>query len=141
VSNLKQAVDDFEQDLLRWKQVITMGGSIEPYKMIVAAIKVSSVILTEYPKMADELDNLRAEVAALKEQNGWISVKDRMPDSGTWVSVWARGINHDCSPAGAWTFSTALLDEGGEWLHSFYSPDVEVSHWRKIPEPPKEGEA
>lgn len=56
---LTQSLAEFEQVLEKWREVITLGGSIDPYHLIVASIRVSSVILEEYPKINRELEELR----------------------------------------------------------------------------------
>ncbi len=61
----------------------------------------------------------------------WISVKDRLPEDGVRVIVWASGA----------LATGATVDNcvRGTWI---YSPlmGLAVTHWRPLPDPPKEGE-
>ena len=73
------------------------------------------------------------EDAAPANDNGWISVEDRYPDSDAWVLVSAHGAVN-CM---AWD-----MRFGGwvDWTHP-QAPNVlkqYITHWRPIPEPPEE---
>ncbi len=68
-----------------------------------------------------------------ESDNGWISIKDRYPDSDTWVLVSAHGAVN-CM---AWNMR---LREWSDWTHP-QAPNVlkqYITHWRPIPEPPEE---
>ena len=60
--------------------------------------------------------------------NGWISVKDRMPEEGVDVLVYLNRKDADVD----------FVDrESGNF---FYYDEGEVTHWRPLPEPPKESD-
>ena len=67
---------------------------------------------------------------------GWISVKDRLPEDREWVLVWHTGYStpkkakhkDDCDPH----LPIFILD-GDKGL------DGEITHWMPIPQPPKLG--
>ena len=72
---------------------------------------------------------LLTAIDALEQDNGWISVKDRMPEEGVDVLVYGyiylnrKGADVD------------FVDrESGNF---FYYDDGRVTHWRPLPEPPK----
>lgn len=72
-------------------------------------------------------------IRALPEEDGWISVKDRMPEEFTSVIVHVPGENQ-------WsTVREAYFARGG-WCTriGIFSTD-DVTHWMPLPEPPKEG--
>ena len=58
-------------------------------------------------------------------ENGWISVKDRLPDDDTLVLVYSRQGN----------YMNLKVDyiHGGKWFNSML-----VTHWMPLPTPPKE---
>ena len=65
---------------------------------------------------------------------GWISVKDRLPEDREWVLVWHTGYStpkkakhkDDCDPH----LPIFILD-GDKGL------DGEITHWMPLPQPPK----
>ena len=71
-----------------------------------------------------------AEIAGLptieaEPDNGWISVKDKLPEPYENVLVFGN-FN------GIATYRVDYLDDYGRWFRTFY-----VTHWRTLPEPPK----
>lgn len=82
------------------------------------------------------------EIIEAKSQE-WISVKDRLPSTGTnvWV-VWSEtvqtiayhriGLGFACADGYQW--------EPAEFIDSDPIPDGEVTHWQPLPEPPKAGQ-
>jgi hypothetical protein len=77
----------------------------------------------------DLLIALLTAIDALKQDNGWISVKDRMPEEGVDVLVYGyiylnrKGADVDF-----------VERESGNF---FYYDEGEVTHWRPLPEPPE----
>ena len=71
----------------------------------------------------------------LKAQTTWISVKDRLPETGTEVLV-TDGLHTMVT----WCEDTI---DGIKWVDNYYTyVNVrfrEVTHWMPLPEPPKEG--
>ena len=60
------------------------------------------------------------------KMQGWISVKDRLPEEGTWVLVWEKqGFAYtDELTSGGWKIGA---DNGAI-----------ITHWMPLPEPPEE---
>lgn len=85
-------------------------------------------------RFSDESDVINRMIAlltaidALEQDNGWISVKDRMPEEGVDVLVYLNRKGADVD----------FVDrESGNF---FYYDEGEVTHWRPLPEPPKESD-
>ena len=67
----------------------------------------------------------RINMSNLTPNNGWISVKDRMPDTDREVLVY--DLNFGCF---------VLSCRGMEWEDlPFFTPHV--THWRELPDPPR----
>lgn len=62
--------------------------------------------------------------------NGWISVKDRLPDNGKEVLI----LNNDKD-----IYLGMYVDEAKSFFFDFGMEyhKIEVTHWRPLPEPPK----
>ena len=80
------------------------------------------------------VDALDLAIAAL-ERERWISVKDRLPEPKTDVlvafddgEVWAMWQNWANDTNEPFTYSVETFD----------GPTHDVTHWRALPEPPKE---
>lgn len=72
--------------------------------------------------------------AKVLRREGWISVKERIPNKGENVLVFATGTY--CK---GWKFAIDRLEDGEKnprWLytHGWFK----VTHWMPLPEPPKE---
>ena len=82
-------------------------------------------------KVRAEQDILRAALTALKslDGQGWISVKDRLPDNDRNVIVFTkykyRGVG--CLVAGYWYLSIAPETDQEEGV---------ITHWQELPAPP-----
>ena len=71
------------------------------------------------------------------DNNGWISVKDRLPENSNEVLTYGNGLIR----------VMCLLDHGsgdGDYLvweddYGYYEELDNVTHWMPLPEPPKEG--
>jgi hypothetical protein len=77
-------------------------------------------------EITDEKIALLTAIDALEQDNGWISVKDRMPEEGVDVLVYLnrKGVDVD------------FVDrESGNFF--FYHDEGEVTHWQLLPEPPE----
>ena len=75
----------------------------------------------KYETLIDEIADLRSK------QPKWISVKDRLPNSGTGVLVFTDDY---CA-------YTAHYD-GYWWLSGEPTLSYNVTHWMPLPEPPEE---
>lgn len=86
-----------------------------------------------YEKQCEMLTCL-INVAREQEQSQWISVKERLPEPFVSVLVQMPGEN-PCP-----TVREGFITRDGIWHSALYDrePD-EVTHWRPMPEPPKEG--
>lgn len=86
-------------------------------------------------KQQDELTRLRAEVERLRG-DGWISVKERLPEKNAEVTIYTPhgGVDTrvlgicDDDPNGLW-YCYKGVDEPLRFN--------EVTHWRPLPEPPR----
>ena len=74
---------------------------------------------------------LLTAIDALEQDNGWISIKDRMPEKGVDVLVYG-----DIYSNGKSVVEVDCVDKGGNF---FNFDEGRVTHWRPLPEPPKEG--
>jgi hypothetical protein len=80
-------------------------------------------------EITDEKIALLTAIDALEQDNGWISVKDRMPEEGVDVLVYGyiylnrKGADVDF-----------VERESGNF---FYYDEGEVTHWQLLPEPPE----
>lgn len=76
-----------------------------------------------------------------KENNGWISVKDRLPETKTRFDLLRRSdtllvFGEDEEDDGDHIFSAYMMGDG-----IFYGVNGEchkVTHWQPLPKPPKE---
>ena len=73
------------------------------------------------------------------QEQGWISVKDRVPDSNRFVLV--------CNDDGHMMIAQ-YIEETAQWQYKYINYDVDVwddeeqgpvCYWAYLPEPPKEG--
>ena len=91
--------------------------------------------LRNHPELVkDDVEALDLAIAAL-ERERWISVKDRLPEPKTDVlvafddgEVWAMWQNWANDTNEPFTYSVETFD----------GPTHDVTHWRALPEPPKE---
>jgi hypothetical protein len=80
-------------------------------------------------EITDEKIALLTAIDALEQDNGWISVKDRMPEEGVDVLVYGyiylnrKGADVDF-----------VERESGNF---FYYDEGEVTHWRPLPQKPE----
>jgi len=88
-----------------------------------------------------EIDRLTTEPTALREANRWIPVEERLP--ATFKNELGEPVEFNVMLPSA-TEATTLCFDGFQWFEmnwtgmkagSYYS----VTHWRPLPEPPKEG--
>lgn len=88
--------------------------------------------------MFDTLKDMLGELESENKAHGWISMKDRMPETCHAVlvytphykNIWAASMHED----GNWY----IWSPGGRVLldPDWYGP---ITHWMPLPEPPKEG--
>lgn len=79
---------------------------------------------------------VRSAVVVCEECNGWVSVEDRLPESGVPVLVIVSGRPHkNIELVDAYEF--AEHDDSG-WILQMYPAykRAQVSYWRHLPEPP-----
>jgi hypothetical protein len=91
-------------------------------------------------------DAIRLAIAAL-ERDRWISVEERLPERNTEVLVYAIGDadgfwgKHVIAIAERFIFRIFPSSEGEEEWSSpwqYFHTDYKITHWRSLPEPPKE---
>lgn len=89
------------------------------------------------------VDEVLEFAADMLEQDarGWISVKDRLPNTGEKVIVFAIG-KYD-GFIGDTTYAISMMIDrpsGKRWAvpWQYFDVDYEITHWMPLPEPPKE---
>lgn len=91
---------------------------------------------------------LLTAIDALEQDNGWISVKDRYPEDDGKYMVWYKGEWDACEfdvcefdvDSKTFGFTYDDYDEMNSPLVCWDDDmDKYVTHWRPLPEPPKEG--
>lgn len=93
-----------------------------------------------YSQNLSENIELRKRVSELEKAHTWIPVGEQLPKPGVeCLCITVNGF----SPSGALRFGYYKQGEG--WLVEVFGIDShqpeEVTHWRPLPEPPKESEA
>ena len=92
------------------------------------------------------VDAIRLAISAL-ERDRWISVEERLPERNKEVLVYAIGDadgfwgDHVIAIAERFLFKFFPSDEGKEKWSSpwqYFHTDYKITHWRPLPEPPKE---
>lgn len=61
--------------------------------------------------------------------NGWISVKDRLPNNAEYVIIY--------SARGCFKYAIAWYSSGGKWIKDDHEFVGVVTHWMPLPEKPK----
>jgi hypothetical protein len=85
---------------------------------------------TDIPDLLSEVERLKVELLALREQTRWIPVSEKLPEAGTFVDVSVGGVlqNHTAHYyEGDWYWCDPEADP---------APREVVSHWRARPLPP-----
>ena len=73
-----------------------------------------------------------------KRADGWISVKDRVPDGLETDEVWTNGISSEVLIYLNKMFTTGkYCPKIDKWIIPGFSGDWSPSHWMPLPEPPK----
>ena len=61
----------------------------------------------------------------------WISVNDRLPRDGRYLTIRYDQVTHS-------SFADILWFERGDWWNGHYPGNYSVTHWMPLPEPPEE---
>lgn len=88
---------------------------------------------------ADTIEAQKKRIAELEEERRWIPVTERMPQSDNQVLVIVSGRWENITFDRAYELASWSADEG--WIMEAW-PELEnpeVTHWRPMPEPVKEG--
>lgn len=117
----------------------------EPGKNDAEYIKLLKSSRDEWQKIAQKAIAKLKTLSRAQEAQGWVSVKDRLPEVDNPVIVYARGKNDSiykiviASMTNKNVFDTRLETEP-YWREpwQFFDTMYEITHWMPLPEPPKE---
>lgn len=94
-----------------------------------------------YKELYSHYDAVREHIQTLEKTNGWISVKDRLPEEKeNWITMDYQQVICCCDFGGdprRIDVRTYGFGKGHFW-HGPQIMDGVVTHWMPIPEPPKE---
>ena len=109
------------------------------------------LICCEHSMLYKAITDRRSPDCPLRPAQEWISVEERLPEPGKFLVI-HRFYGHSSIETGSYTNSFHELDEynfpgnankRGGWYgydsEAGYYEDTHVTHWRPLPEPPKEG--
>jgi hypothetical protein len=90
---------------------------------------------------ADAIESLQLDLAALREADRWISVEERLP--GEFHNENGEPIEFNVMLSSA-KVATTLCFDGSQWFDFDWkkmrvSGYYTVTHWKPLPQPPKEG--
>lgn len=95
-----------------------------------------NVALSEMREKIKQIPTIEAE-----PDNGWISVKDRLPENDGKYMVWYKGEEDICEfDTDSQTFGYTYDDYDEMYSHLVCWDDgmnKDVTHWQPLPEPPK----
>ena len=98
------------------------------------------IVTGEYPQVADALD---LAITALQAYQPWIPVSERLPMNSIPVLVTYIGFS-DGKPysdgVAKWSIELNAYNGGWAWTIDGSDVTVEITHWKPLPEPPKEVE-
>ena len=81
---------------------------------------------------AETARNMAIDALLEKADRGWISVKDRNPETGSRCLV----VRYD--QVTKTYFEDILWFDNGNWWNRHYDGDYAVTHWMPLPDLPKE---
>ena len=124
-----QQVRELEQ------QLAASQVECEELKYIVAAKAERNIyLLGRLKNMADKYYEYKAALTAecerLRERARWIPVEERLPDSSGNHLIFANNV----------VYVAYYFAVNKQWTHGYYKNSVCPTHWRELPEPPKEAE-
>jgi Protein of unknown function (DUF551) len=87
-----------------------------------------------------EVERLREAITA--QSDGWISVKEGLPEVASDLQSSKMLLTYACSPhrrgVSLGRYSKTQDGKGFQWTHCFVLSE-DVTHWRELPEPPQTG--
>jgi hypothetical protein len=109
---------------------MSRGWSPETEKAIRQALDaLSETDPKDVEELMDEIERLRAELAALKEAQRWIPVSEGLPEVGVHVEIVlgvpARNVSH------------GFYEGIDGWFDTWARGHYPVTHWRPLPQPPE----
>ena len=99
-------------------------------KLLELIAKVKYICANDYSDHTEDeyiADTLLDNGVTVQE---WISVKDRLPRDGRYLTVRYDQVTRS-------SFVDILWFERGDWWNRHYPGDYAVTHWMPLPEPPK----
>ena len=96
-------------------------------RRLAAAQKMNAELTEAQAVMVKEFEAKLEELAQVKAERSWISVKDRLPEDKQRVLVRCKTVG-----------TTAGWRLWGEWMTDLGDGGSEVAYWMPLPEPPEE---
>lgn len=137
----EQRAEAAEQQVRKIEQ--ELWGEQKAHQLI-ASICSSVGVDTSDGTSVSAVRNLAKEVREMREAMRWVPVSEDIPAEGASVQVIANGKYY---PVGFWYWEMGDHDEqyrqwechDPDWLQMVPLPEP-PTHWRNLPEPPKDGE-
>jgi hypothetical protein len=89
---------------------------------------IMDIQVEEYQRLLDESGK---RIAELEEERDWISVEDRLPETGRYLAI-GRGCESEI------VVFLAFVGGGGKFKAKGRDCTELVTHWMPLPNPPKE---
>ena len=81
-------------------------------------------------KTAESCDGYVSGCKHFKE--GWISVKDRLPENDQWVLCFVKDKSFGTFRVFQWNYIDWQWNDGNEWYDEY-----DITHWMPLPKQPK----
>ena len=81
-------------------------------------------------ELLDEIQRLQSRVQELEAEQRWIPISENLPDDSNRVLI--RMSNHH-------TVIASYFFISNKWVNDCEATVLNVTHWRPLPQPPKDG--